>query len=158
MSTEKKKVKVTSTADLQQALAAGHEASQIEFDNTAALAAARAEGVTEGKASAVPDADGIRAAAVKGERERIAALKALHRPGFDAELKAAIEAGDSAEKFGLTLWKAAQDRGITLDAIRKDSPAAAAHASPKDPKDPNKPKAPAIDTQAVYAAMNKPKE
>lgn len=132
MSNESKKVKVSTTADLQQALAAGHDASQIEIDHTAALAAAKAEGVTEGKASAGPDVAAASENAAKAERKRVLEIQGLARAGFDAEVKAAIEAGDSPEKFAMSMLKAAQDRGITIDAIRKDAPKAAPHANPKD--------------------------
>lgn len=135
MSTEqKKKAKVSNTKALHDALAAGFEASQIEIDNTEALAAARAEGVEEGKkGAATTDLDAIRAEAAKAERARISEIHSLARAGFDAELKAAIDNGDSPEKFALALLKAAQDRGVTLDAIRKDAPKPAAHAAPSKP-------------------------
>lgn len=132
MSNAPKKVKVTSTADLQNALAAGHEASQIEFDNTVAIAAARAEGVAEGKASATPDVEKVRTEAAAAERKRIADIHALARKGFETELKAAIDNGDSAKDFAYALLQAANDRGITLEAIAKDSPPAAPHAKPSD--------------------------
>lgn len=135
MSTEKKKAKVTSTDDLRQALAAGYDASQIEFDNTAALAAAREEGVVAGKASV--NVDEARAEATTAERERITAIHALARPGFDAEMKAAIDGGHAPEKFAMAVLTAAKDRGITLDAIKKDSPPPAAHAGGQGDADPD---------------------
>ena len=125
MSNEKQKVKVTSTEDLRQALAAGHEASQIVFDNTAAVAAAREEGEAAGKASV--NAESIRDEATTDERERISAIQALASPGFDAELKAAIDGGHTPEKFAMALLVAAKDRGVTIEAIQKDSPLAANH-------------------------------
>ncbi len=132
MSDEKKKIKVSSTADLQLALAAGYEADQITIDHTDAIAAARAEGVAEGKASGGGDADAVRQQAAKDERARIQAIQGMARAGFDAELKAAIDSGDTPEKFAMTLLKAAGDRGITLEGIRRDAPPAAPHAKPGD--------------------------
>lgn len=125
-----KTVKVSNTEDLSLALAAGYTPDQIVIDNAEAVAAAKAEGIAEGRASATPDANAIRAEAAKAERERIASIDAVSRAGFEAERKAAIESGASVEAFALSMLKAAQDRGITLDAIKKDSPAAAAHAKP----------------------------
>ena len=126
MSNESKKVKVSTTTDLHQALAAGHDASQIEIDHTAALAAAKAEGLTEGKASVDTSA------AIKAERERVSAIQAASEPGFEKELQSAIAAGDSVEKFESAMFKVMKDRGITLSGIRKDAPKAAPHANPKD--------------------------
>jgi hypothetical protein len=155
MSTEKKKVTVATTDDLRKALAAGHEASQIEIDNSAAIATARAEGVAEGKAANTPDAEAIRKDATAAERKRIGEVQALARKGFDAELKAAIDNGDSAEKFAYTLLKAANERGITLEAIKRDAPPAAPHAKPADDY---KPKAAGLDAQSIYAARRAGKE
>lgn len=132
MSDEKKKIKVSSTADLQLALTAGYEAGQIEFDASAAIAAAKAEGVAEGKAAGTPDAAAFQASAKLEERKRILEIQSLSRSGFEAEAKAAIEAGQEPGAFALALLKAANDRGITLDAIKKDSPPAAGHAKPGD--------------------------
>lgn len=127
MSNEKPhQVTVRNTDELRLALAAGYEGSQITIappDSAEAIAAARAEGVTEGKADAAKDA-------VAAERKRIAEIQALARAGFERELAAAIDHGDSPEAFALTLLKAAQDRGITLEAIKRDSPAPAPHANP----------------------------
>lgn len=124
---------VRNTEELRQALAAGHKADQIEMAHPitqaqldAAVAAAKAEGAKEGGAAAQTQV-------VAAERKRIAEVQALARNGFDAELKAAIEGGDSPEKFALTLMRTAADRGITLDAIRKDAPPAAPRANPPKP-------------------------
>lgn len=150
---------VRNTEELRQALAAGHKADQIEMAHPitqaqldAAVAAARtearAEGVAEGKSAAQGEA-------VAAERKRIAEVQALARSGFDAELKSAIESGDSPEKFALTLMKAAAERGVTLEAIKKDSPPPATRSNP--PAGDEKPKA-AIDTAAIYAARQPKKE
>jgi signal peptide peptidase SppA len=123
-SNTKGQVTVATTADLRAALAAGYTSDQITFDdNASAVAEARAAGVEEGRKGANVDA-------VKAERGRIAKLQTLARPGFDAELKKAIDDGESPEAFALALLTAAADRGITLDALRRDAPPAASHANP----------------------------
>lgn len=109
-------VTVSTTEDLRQALAAGYTGDQIAIaSNENAVAAAHAEGLNEGKASAVESA-------VKAERTRILEIQSMAGEGFEAETKEAIDAGVSAEAFAKTLLAAARDRGITLDAIRKDAP------------------------------------
>lgn len=127
MSSKSGQVTVSTTEDLRKALAAGYTADQITIESAdasaIAIATARAAGVDEGRAS-------VTDAAVTAERARIADIQALGRAGFEAEQKAAIDNGDSPAAFALSLMKAAQDRGITLDAIRKDAPAAATHAKP----------------------------
>jgi capsid assembly protease len=128
---------VKNTDELRQALAAGHKPDSIEMAHPitqaqldAAVATAKAEGVAEGKQSASEGA-------IRAERERVAELHAMSRKGFDAELKVAIDGGHSAENFAYSMLKAAQDRGITLDAIAADAPKALPHAkAPAD--DPNK--------------------
>lgn len=126
MSDKKGQVTVANTEDLQTALAAGYTGDQIVIaSNDAAIAQARAAGEEAGRAHATE-------AAVRAERTRIAEIHALTREGFAAEAQAAIDHGDTPAAFALTLLKAAQDRGITLDAIRKDAPKAAAHARPGD--------------------------
>lgn len=126
MSNTNGQVTVSTTADLRSALAAGHTADQIVIaDNSSAIAAARAEGEAAGRAAATEEA-------VKAERSRVLHLQSLSRSGFEAELAAAIENSTSPEAFALALLKAAQDRGITLDAVRRDAPAAAGHARPGD--------------------------
>lgn len=140
----KGQVTVSTTDDLRTALAAGYTAEQITIASADdRIAAARAEGIAEGRKASGDEA-------VKAERQRIADVQALARIGFEAELKAAIENGDSPAAFALTLIKAANDRGVTLDAIRKDAPAAAAHAKPGT--DANKP-APQLRSQReVFAS------
>lgn len=130
MSTENKTVKVKNTEDLRLALGAGYEASQIEMDHSEAVKAA-----TTGMHTA-DDLAAARADASKAERTRIAALQELSEPGFEAQLKAAVESGATPEAFALTLVREAKDRGITLGAIRKDAPPPAPHAKPGDDKTP----------------------
>lgn len=140
-------IKVRNTAELRQALAAGHAPEAFEMCNAEAVAAAHAEGVAAGKAEAAksaPDTTAIKAEAAKAERARIAAIDAVSRPGFEALRTAAIEAGDSPEKFALAVLTEAGSRGITIEAIRKDSAKAADHAKPED-KDTDKPVAKSWD-------------
>jgi capsid assembly protease len=130
MSNEKM-VTVSNTADLRLALAAGYGADQIEIEAPKAI-----------------DTDALRLEAAVAERQRIAALHSLAREGFAAELSAAIENGSSPEAFALTLLTEANDRGITLEAIRRDSPKPAPHAKPADAQV----SAPRIDHDAIYAS------
>lgn len=124
MSSKSGQVTVSTTEDLRQALAAGYAADQITIaSNDQAIADARAAGVEEGRKAATDDA-------ANAERARIGEIQGMARAGFETELQAAIDNGDSPATFALSLLKAAQDRGITLDAIRKDAPPAATHAKP----------------------------
>ena len=104
---------VKTTAELRAALAAGTDPQSIEI----------AEPVTP-KAESV-DTDAIKAEAEKtgaeAERDRIKAINAMAQPGFEKEVSAAIDEGLSVEAAGLSLFKAAQDRGITVAAINADS-------------------------------------
>lgn len=95
---------VKTTAELQAALAAGTDPETIRI--------AAAEQV---------DVDQIQTAAVSAERERIKGINALAAKGFEQEIDAAIEGGLSVEATALTLFKAAQDRGISLAGIKSDS-------------------------------------
>lgn len=95
---------VKTTAELQAALAAGTDPETIQI--------AAAEQV---------DVDQIQTAAVSAERERIKGINALAAKGFEQEIDAAIEGGLSVEATALTLFKAAQDRGISLAGIKSDS-------------------------------------
>lgn len=132
---------VRNTDELRQALAAGlkpdqiemvHPITQAQLDAAIATASAtgKAAGIEEGRTSAAADL-------VVAERGRISAIQALARDGFDAEVKAAIEGGHTAEQFALALLTAANDRGITLDAIKKASPAPAAGTGTKAEVDPD---------------------
>lgn len=140
-------IKVRNTAELRQVLAAGHAPDQIEMCTAEAVAAAHAAGLAEGKAEAAkaaPDTGTIEAKAAQAERARIAAIDAVSRPGFEALRTAAIEAGDSPERFALALLTEAASRGITIDAIKKDSAKPADHAKPND-KETEKPVAKSWD-------------
>lgn len=140
-------VTVSNTDDLRTALAAGYTADQIVIkqpDNAAsvaAVAAARAEGEQAGREAGA-------AGAALAERQRISKIQALARRGFDAELKAAIDNGDTPETFAMALLTAAADRGITLDAISKDAPPPAPHAKPED----GGKKTASVNSSDIYAA------
>lgn len=124
MSEKTGQVTVSSTEDLRLALEAGYTADQIEImpaASTADLEKVRKEGFEEGRKAATGDA-------VKAERERILKLQAMAFEGFESELQAAIEAGDSPDKFALALVEAARARGVTLAAMRKDAPPAQQYA------------------------------
>lgn len=125
-----KTVKVKNTEDLRLALGAGYEASQIEMDHSEAVTAA-----TAGMHSA-EDLANARSEATKAERQRLDALQALAEPGFEKELKAAIEQGATPEAFALTLLKAQKDRGGTLGAHRRDASKSAPHAPPSNDNPP----------------------
>lgn len=69
-------------------------------------------------------------AAVTGERQRIAAIQALARPGFDAIVSKGIADGTAAAEVALAIMTEAASRGISIESIQKDSPKPAAHAAP----------------------------
>lgn len=99
---------VRTTAELQAAIAAGADPQTLQI------------------AAAEPlDLDAIKAeagaSAAKAERERITGIHALAAKGFEKEIAAAIEEGRSVEATALTLFKAAQDRGISLAGIKADA-------------------------------------
>lgn len=104
---------VKTTAELQAALAAGTDPQSITI--------AAAEPV---------DVAAIKAEAVTAERARISGINALGTAGFEAEIAAAIADGSSVEATALSLFKAAQDRGISIAAIKRDAPKAANPANP----------------------------
>jgi signal peptide peptidase SppA len=129
MATENKSINVSSTDDLRLALAAGYTADQIVVtheDTAPLIAAARAEGVEEGKAAALVEG---RTNGATAERQRIAQINALHMAGFEAERDDALADGSTPEAFAVAQAKAIKDRGITVTGIVKDS-TAAAHAAP----------------------------
>ncbi|MGY3286265.1 ClpP class serine protease [Pseudomonas fulva] len=95
---------VKTTADLRTALAAGTDPTTIEI--------AQAE---------QPDLSAIRTEAATAERERIKGINALASKGFEKEVEAAIEDGSSVEATAMVMFKAAQDRGISLSGIKADA-------------------------------------
>ncbi|WP_337054090.1 S49 family peptidase [Pseudoxanthomonas sp. USHLN014] len=147
MSSNKGQVTVSTTEDLRNALAAGHTAEQIAIaSNDDAIATARRQGEEAGRAAATDTA-------IAAERTRIADIQALAREGFEAETQAAIANGDTPAAFALTLVKAAQDRGISIEAMRKDAPKPAAHAKPEGGG--QSPATPTLSISNVYAARRK---
>lgn len=98
-------MKVSTTAELQAALAAGTDPQTIEV--------------------IAVDTDALKAeatqAAATAERERILGIQALAAPGFEQEVSTAIGQGVTVEAASMSLFKAAQDRGITLAGIKGDA-------------------------------------
>ena len=95
---------VRTTAELKAALAASTDPQTIEI-----------------AASESVDVAAIKAAAVTAERERITGINALAVKGLEEEISAAIADGTSVEATALKLFKASQDRGISLDGIKSDA-------------------------------------
>ncbi|WP_339514463.1 S49 family peptidase [Pseudomonas sp. RL_15y_Pfl2_60] len=98
---------VKTTAELHAALAAGTDPQSIQLAaveqvDTAAIQATAAEEATS------------------AERARIKGINELSAKGFEKEIAAAIDNGTSIEATALTLFKAAQDRGINLAGIKAD--------------------------------------
>lgn len=124
---------VKTTAELHAAIEAGTDPKTITI--------AAAETV---------DKDAIRAeaatAATASEKARILGIQALGVKGFETEVQAAIDSGVSVDAAGMSLFKAAQDRGVTLDSIQRDSKSAAAAsaANGKDKKE--------FSTKSIWAS------
>lgn len=131
----KPSMQVKTTAELRAAIEAGTDPLTIE--------------IAEPVMSEPVDVDAIKAeasqAAVTAERERIKGINALAAAGFEEEVQAAIDTGLSVEATALSLYKASQDRGVTLGAIKSDAKSAAA-ASPKDGAD-----KPTISAKSIWA-------
>lgn len=105
---------VKTTAELQTAIEAGTDPKTIQI--------ATAETV---------DTEKLRTEAAEAERQRCIGIQALAMPGFEKEVAAALVNGDSVEATGLSLFKAAQDRGISLQSIKGDSTEASTTTPPK---------------------------
>lgn len=124
-------ITVTNDADYRTALSAGYKPENITIgtaDNSAALEASRASGFEAGKVEGLKEGRGIGATA---ERDRFKAINDLHIAGFEAERDAALASGSTVADFALVQAKAIKDRGITVDAMKKDSEGAP-HAPPGD--------------------------
>lgn len=76
--------------------------------------------------------------AVTAERQRIAGIQALARPGFEKFIAEGVENGSAVADVALAIMTEAASRGISIESIKKDSPDPAAHAAP--PADDGKPK------------------
>jgi ClpP class serine protease len=95
---------VKTTAELRTAIAAGTDPNTIEIAQVDQ-----------------PDTAAIRTEAATAERERIKGINALAVKGFEKEIGAAIDDGSSVEATALVLFKASQDRGISLAGIKADA-------------------------------------
>ncbi|MGE1083102.1 S49 family peptidase [Pseudomonas shirazensis] len=109
---------VKTTADLRTALAAGTDPTTIEI--------AQAD---------QPDLSAIRTEAATAERERIKGINALGSKGFEKEVEAAIEDGSSVEATAMVMFKAAQDRGISLSGIKTDAQGVSSTTPPSGGKE-----------------------
>ncbi|AZM96075.1 S49 family peptidase [Vreelandella venusta] len=119
---------VKTTAELQAAIEAGTDPKTIKI--------AAAETV---------DTDKLRTEAAEAERQRCIGIQALAMPGFEKEVAAALANGDSVEATGLALFKAATDRGISLQSIKGDSTEAGTTTPPKDSEPEEAERAQAVD-------------
>lgn len=122
---------VKTTAELQAAIEAGTDPKTIQI--------AAAETV---------DTEKVRAEAAEAERQRCIGIQSLAAPGFEQEVAAALANGDSVEATGLTLFKAAQDRGISLTGMQQDSTEVPPATPPKGGKD-------AEDEQQAVSAISR---
>lgn len=109
---------VKTTAELRTAIAAGTDPNTIEI--------APAEAV---------DTAAIRTEGALAERDRIKGINALSVKGFEKEIDAAIDDGSSVEATALTLFKASQDRGISLAGIKSDAQGVTGAAAPAGGKE-----------------------
>lgn len=120
---------VQTTAELRAAIEAGADPLTIEI-----------------AAAAPVDVEAVKAEAATAERARITGINALAAAGFEGEITAAIDDGLSVEAAALSLYKAAQDRGISLTSIKRDATAVKPTAPPSNPDKPN------ISTKSIWAA------
>lgn len=145
-----KTVRVKNADELRQALNAGYEPHQLEIDPAQAVAEALAAAKVEHEhaLAAAAEAHGRereailaaahaqllpdQQAATLAERERILSIQRLTPKGFEGIAAKAIEEGLPVAAFSLRILAEQQDRGITLDAIRRDAPEAAPYARPGD--------------------------
>ncbi|TCO83078.1 peptidase S49-like protein [Plasticicumulans lactativorans] len=93
-------VNISTTAELQAALAAGADPAALEI--------------------ATVDVEALKATVIAAERARINALLAIKAEGFEREIAAAIADGSSPEVTALAILQTQRDRGITLEDIRRD--------------------------------------
>ena len=98
---------VKTTAELHAALAAGADPQTIQ------IATAEQVDVAAIKSAAADEA-------ITSERARVNGIHGLAAKGFEKEIQAAIDGGTSVEATALTLFKAAQDRGISISGIKAD--------------------------------------
>lgn len=126
-------ITVKTTAELHAALDAGNDPKTIQITTLEAV-----------------DTDKLKAEATEkatsAERDRCKGILDLAAPGFEKEVAQAIHAGDSVEATGLKLFKAATERGISLEGIAADSTQAPVSKPPKDDKE-------AAEQQAAVSAI-----
>jgi acyl dehydratase len=176
-----KTIEISSTTDLQNAIAAGFtpeqmrivmpDADAVHAEATSKATATAEEAITAARAQFDAERvawDAERARLLDGavamslpeqtasiraaERDRIFAIHSLVRPGFEAIANKAIHDGLSPADFALAMMTEEADRGITLDAIRRDAPPPAPHASA--PSTEAKPGTKLPAAADVYAAHN----
>lgn len=99
---------VKTTAELHAAIDAGTDPKTLQI--------AEPEAVDKDKIKSEAAAE-----ATETERTRCKSLMDLSAPGFEKEIASAIDAGESVEAAGLQMFKAAQERGISLSGIQGDS-------------------------------------
>ena len=87
---------------------------------------------------------------VSDERTRILAILALAPAGFESNAREAIDAGASAGDFSLAVLKEIKDRGVTLAAMRADSPGVPFAAQPNGGGGASAPKL--VSTADIYAS------
>lgn len=99
---------VSTTAELHAAIDAGTD------PKTLTLAEPEAVDKDKIKSNAAVEA-------TASERARCKGLMDLSAPGFEKDIAAAIDDGTSVEAAGLQMFKAAQERGITVQGIQQDA-------------------------------------
>lgn len=95
--------------------------------------------------------DEVRAEAIAGERQRIAAITALSQPGFEASIQAGIDNGDVPETVAMSILTTMQDRGVTATDIAAESTEAKSDPAGKE----DNPKSGNWDTALSKAGINK---
>jgi ClpP class serine protease len=118
---------VKTTAELQAAIEAGTDPTTIQI--------AAADTRDKDKLGTELDKDKLRTEGAESERQRCIGIQALAVPGFEKEVAAALANGDSVEATGLALFKAAQDRGVSLAGMQSDSTQAPHGVPPKTSKE-----------------------
>lgn len=121
---------VANTDELRTALTNGHTAEEITIaavDIEAIRAEGHAAGVAEARAGQAEAVAKAATDATAAERKRITGLQAIAMKGFEKEVQAAIDKGDSVEATAVAIAQAGKTRGATVAAIAGDSPAAVRH-------------------------------
>ncbi|CBV44069.1 S49 family peptidase [Halomonas elongata] len=109
---------VKTTAELQAAIEAGTDPKSIKIAEPEAV-----------------DTDKLKTEATEAERARCKGILELASPGFEKEVAAAIDEGASVEATGLKLFRAAQDRGLSLSDIAADGTQTSTAQPPADDKE-----------------------